>query len=151
MEEFREIIEYYRSQGAQQDQQMLIALLREMQEAEGGVLSAALLEAIAKEYGMKTTMLSAIIRRVPSLRMDTASHRLEVCGTCKAGAKLRADIERTYGVKSGASSESAGFSYRVTPCMKNCKNGPSIRWDGQLHSHADMVLIRALIENGRSS
>ena len=35
----REIIEYYRGQGAPQDQQMLIALMREAQEEAGGVLS----------------------------------------------------------------------------------------------------------------
>jgi len=143
--EIREIIEYYREQGVPQDQQMLIALLREIQEAEGGVLSMGLLDTVAQAYGMKTTMLQAIIRRVPSLRLENAAHRLEVCGTCRAGARLREEIERTYGVKSGGCNEAAGFSYHVTPCMKNCRFGPSIKWDGKLHSHADMALLRALI------
>ena len=40
-----------------------------------------------------------------------------------------------------------GFVYRVTPCMKNCKNGPSIRWDGTLYAHADEKLVSGLIEN----
>jgi len=144
-ETIREIVEYYRNQGAPQDQQMLIALLREMQESGGGVLAQAVIEEIAGMLGMKPTMLYALIRRVPSLRMDNAAHRLEICGTCRAGARLRDEIERTYAVKSGGCCEPAGFSYHVTPCMKNCKNGPSIKWDGALHSHADMELVRALI------
>jgi len=143
-EEIQEIIEYYRGQGAPQDQQMLIALLRELQEIEGGVLSQNVLEEIARAYGVRQTMLQALIRRVPGLRGEGVPHRLEVCGTCKAGAGLRDAIERTYGVKSGSVCETAGFSYHVTPCMKNCKNGPSIRWDGTLHSHADMALILKL-------
>ena len=141
----REMIEYYRTQGAPQDQQMLIALLREAQEADDGLLLQNTMEAIAKAYGLKSTMLQALVRLVPDLRMESAAHRLEVCGTCRAGAKLREDIERIYGVRSGGCSEKGGFVYRVTPCMKNCRNGPSIRWDGRLHSHADMKLIRALI------
>ena len=143
--EIREMIKYYRGQGAPQDQQMLIALLREAQEDEGGLLSQDTMNAIAQAYGLKDTMLQAIVRLVPDLRMESAAHRLEVCGTCRAGAKLREDIERMYGVRSGGSSVKGGFVYRVTPCMKNCKNGPSIRWDGKLHSHADMKLIQALI------
>ena len=140
-----EALEHYRRQGAPQDQQMVLMLLREVQEETGSVLSQAALMEIADSFGMKPTMLQALIRRVPSLRMENAAHRLEICGTCRQGAKLRDEIERTYGVKSGACCEEAGFSYHVTPCMKNCKNGPSIRWDGVLYSHADMQLVRALI------
>ena len=144
-QEIQELTEYYRSQGAPQDQQMLIALMRELQEACGGVLTPDVIEAIAAAYGMKSSMLQALIRRVPSLRLASAAHRLEVCSTCKMGARLRDYIERTYGVKSGAINEAAGFSYHLTPCMKNCKNGPSIRFDGQLYSHADEALIRKLL------
>ena len=32
--------------------------------------------------------------------------------------------------------------------MKNCPNGPSLRWDGALHSRADEALIRALVDEG---
>lgn len=142
----KEILEYYRSQGAPQDQQMLIALLRDMQEIEGGVLSLNMIETIAQAYGLKSAMLKALIRRVPSLRCEDVPHRLEVCGTCRTGAKLRDFIERTYGVKSGSRNETLGFSYRVMPCMKNCKNGPSVRWDGVLYGHADEAMIRSLIE-----
>ena len=148
MGDMQELIEYYREQGAPGDQQMVIALLREMQQEDGGVLSADAIRKVAGAYAMKETMLMALIRRVPGLLCEDAPHRLEICGTCKAGVKLRDFVERTYGVKSGAVSK-AGFAYRVTPCMKNCKNGPSIRWDSVLHSRADETLIRSLIEGKR--
>ena len=147
-EELLPLIAHYREQGAPQDQQMLIALLREAQEADGGVLLEETLGCVAQECGVKAAVLHALIRRVPDLRSQSAQHTLEVCGTCPAGAKLRAFIEKTYGVKGGEVS-AAGFVYRVTPCMKNCKNGPSIRWDGQLHSRADEKLIRELVGEGR--
>ena len=143
-ETLQEIIEYYRSQGAPQDQQMVIALLREAQEEAGGLLEEDVVQTVAGALGMKKTMLQAIIRCVPGLRAASAPHRLEVCGTCRKGAQLRLEIEKTFGVQHGAVSEAAGFSYRVTPCMKNCKQGPSIRWDGELYGQADMALIKRL-------
>ena len=146
----KEIIEHYRQQGAPGDQQMVIAMLREMQEEEGGVLSRQSLAQIAEAYAMKESLLSALIRRVPGLRSEEAAHRLEICGTCRAGAALRAYVEETYRVRSGSVSEAGGFAYRVTPCMKNCKNGPSIRWDGELYSRADEALLRRLIEGQKT-
>ena len=96
----KELIDYYRSQGAPQDQQMLIALLREVQEQNGGALSAAALRTIADELAIKESMLAALIRRVPSLRMDTAPHLLEMCQTCPKGRELRAWVESTWNVQS---------------------------------------------------
>jgi len=90
-------------------------------------------------------MLSALIRRVPSLRMDTAPHLLEMCQTCPKGRELRAWVESTWNVQSGGVCEKAGFRYRTVPCMKNCKFGPSIKWDGQLYSHSTKELIQQLI------
>lgn len=144
-EQMRELIAYYREQGAPGDQQMVFALLREMQEICGGVLTGEALDEIAAAYGMKNAMLLAMIRRLPGLRYEDAPHRLEICGRCKAGAGLAAFVERAYGAKSGAACP-AGFLYRVVPCMKNCKNGPSIRWDGALYSRADEAMIRRLVE-----
>ena len=142
--QMRELVDYYRDQGAPGDQQMVLVLLREAQEFDGGVLSHATLEAIARAYGLKQTALLALIRRIPGLRCEAAPHTLEICGTCRAGAMLRDFVERSYQVKSGGVSE-AGFTYRVTPCMKNCKNGPSIKWDRRLYAKADEALIRNLI------
>ena len=145
-EELCGLIEYYGKQGAPQDQQMLIALLREMQLECGGALSKEMLERIAEVYGIKTAILQVLIRRVPGLRCEDVPHRLEICGTCRAGGKLRDYIERTYSVKSGSSNKEKGFSYHVVPCMKNCKNGPSVRWDGQIHGNMSESMIRKLIE-----
>ena len=143
--ELHDLIEYYRIQGAASDQQMLIALLKEAQDAEGGILSQSTLSAIAGAYGISSVVLQALIRRIPALRSETVPHKLEICGTCRASAALRAYIEDTYRVKSGGCCEEAGFSYRVTGCMKNCKNGPSLRWDGILHPCGNIDLLESLI------
>ena len=145
MQPLDDSIQYYREQGAPEDQQMLIALLREVQQQRGGELTPDVLDAIAAAYGVKQSLLTALIRRSPSLRMASVPHRLEVCGTCPKGHALRAFIESTWHVQNGGCCEAAGFSYHITGCMKNCRKGPSLRWDGELHPHADESLVRRLV------
>lgn len=139
------LIEYYKEQGAPGDQQMLISLLRETQEENGGVLTADVLSHIASALSVKETMLAGIIRRIPALRMADVPHLLEMCQTCPKGRELRAWVENTWQVRSGSACAQAGFTYRTVPCMKNCKNGPSVKWDGTLYSHATKELIEQLI------
>ena len=144
MNRVQDLIDYYRTQGAPADQQMLIALMREVQETDGGILCAGRVKEIADAYQIKESMLHAFIRRVSGLRFEDAPHRMEICGTCKASRSLMEEIIREYGVKSGCSSASGRFIFQTTGCMKNCKNGPSVNWDGTLYSKADMNLIREL-------
>ena len=144
-DEIQSIIDYFRGQGAPGDQQMLIQMLREAQDADGGMLSQNTLGMIRDTCGIKEAMLNALIRRIPALRCETVPHKLEVCGTCRAGAALRNAIESEYGVRSGGCNEEAGFSYRVTGCMKNCKRGPSVRWDGTLYPCATIEMLKELI------
>ena len=94
-------------------------------------------------------LLRALINRVPSLRLEEAAHLIEVCATCPAGGAIRAFIEDTYHVRSGGICLLKGFAYRVVPCMKNCKNGPSVRFDGVLYPAATVDKVKALIEGIR--
>ena len=141
------LIDYYRTQGAPEDQQMLIALLREAQELLGGMLTDEVLEQFSQKLVVRRSMLDALIRRVPSLRTQDAPHRLEVCSRC--GASLAGWIEERFRITSGGVSQEGGFSYRVTPCMKNCRCGPSIKWDGNLHSFSNEELVIQLTQNGK--
>lgn len=147
--ELHDWMEYYRTQGAPENQQMLVMLLREVQEAEGGILSQASLNIITEGYALPKPVLQALLRRVPALRCQSVPHKLEICSTCRAGGHLREFIENEFGVKSGSCCEEAGFFYRAVGCMKNCKNGPSVRWDGKLYPAADVELLRRLIRDGK--
>ena len=147
-----EAVAHYRRQGAPGDQGMLVALLREVQGENGGVLPSWAVAEIAAAYGLKDTFLSAVIKRYPGLRTEEAPHRLELCGGPRCAgrdaARLAAFVEERYAVRPGGVSTRGGFTYRVTGCMKNCPNGPSLKWDGTLHSRADEALIRTLVEGG---
>ncbi|WP_040197123.1 NAD(P)H-dependent oxidoreductase subunit E [Candidatus Soleaferrea massiliensis] len=147
----REAIDYYKGRNAPQDQQALVALLREVQEHSDGTIPAAALDEIADALKLKKTFLSAVVKRFPSLRTEEAPHLLEMCGgeRCrKRGCReLHRYVEDAFQVKSGGVSKRGGFQFKVTGCMKNCPNGPSLKWDGTLYSGADQQLIQKLIDD----
>lgn len=139
-----ELADYYRMQGAPGDQQMLIALLKEAQEADGGVLNMRTIMEISQIYNIKETVLMALIRRVSTLRCEVVPHTLEMCATCKCNGAIRSYVEDELGIKSGEICKTHGFQFRTVGCMKNCKNGPSIKWDGVLYSNTTVELLKGL-------
>ena len=137
-------IEQYRSQGAPEDQQMLIALMRDAQQLDGGALRQETLDRIASELSVPGSILNAIIRRIPMLRMADAPHRLDMCGGCDGAQELIEDIRRVYQVDKDGVRMKGRFVLRVTGCLKRCGLGPAIRWDGKTYDEADVELIRQL-------
>jgi NADH:ubiquinone oxidoreductase subunit E len=129
---------YYRRQGAPGDQNMLIQLLREIQREQGNV-PAWMVDRIAEVYGLKSGILHALIRRIPSLRLGEG-HCLELCAgpNCGKHKALAAEAERLQ--KNGKIS----FTVRYVPCMRLCGKGPNLRWDGALYHGADPDLLRRL-------
>lgn len=138
--ELREAVQYYQKQGAPGDQTALVGLLREAQ-AEFGGIPAYLLPEMAQLLGTKESLLLALIRRIPSLRLSD-SHCLQLCAgpNCSRRAALAAFVEKTYGTKP------EGFTLQYVPCMRLCGKGPNLKWDGRLYHQADEDLIRRLVE-----
>lgn len=139
--EMNEAVHYYRKQGAPADQSALIGLLREIQQENGGGIPEGLLVAAARELGVKDSLLRALVKRIPSLRLMDG-HCLEICAGPNCGKQkvLAEFVEKTYG------SKPRGFTLKYVPCMRMCGKGPNIRWDGCIHHKADPALIRELVE-----
>lgn len=134
-----EALEYYKRQGAPGDQNALIGLLREVQGEFGGI-PAALLPEAAAFYGIRESLLTALIRRIPSLRLaDT--HTLELCGGPNCG-KHRALWE----LAERLCRSHPNIILKQVPCMRLCGKGPNLRWDGKLYHKADESLLRKLTE-----
>lgn len=139
-----EAIDYYREQGAPEEQPMLIALLREVQEHHGGSVSKEVVAHIANAYQTKESLLLALIKRIPDLRMDD-SHVLEMCAGPNCGkhkdlAKF-AEAEAK-GVE--------GLTFKFCSCMRQCAKGPNLRMDGKVHNGANEALLRQLINSARA-
>ena len=139
--ELKEAAEYYKKQGAPEDQNALLGLLREIQE-EFGTIPAGLLPETAAFLGVKESFLLALIRRQPRLRLGD-SHMLELCAgpNCGKSAELAALAEKLCAGKNNV-------KLRFTPCMRQCGKGPNLKWDGVIYNRANEELLRKLLENG---
>ena len=136
--ELKEAIEYYGRQGAPRDQNSLVNLLREIQEENAGGIPRWILPTVAEAYGVKESLLLALIRRYPRLRLaDT--HLLEVCAgpNCGKHAAVAAAAEEL---------RKKGITVKFVPCMRLCGKGPNIRFDGQLHHKTTPELLKELTE-----
>lgn len=135
--ELNEAVEYYRHQGAPEDQNALRSLLSEMQEESGGAIPKYLLAEAAEKLGVKETFLAAIVRRIPSLRLKD-QHLLEICAgpNCSRREDLAKIAEQYRG----------RVEIRFVPCMRRCGKGPNLRFDGRLYNAADGQLLARLID-----
>ena len=89
-----EALTYYKTQGAPADQNALTQLLLEVQQEYGGAVPKALLPEIAQGLSAKESLLVALIRRIPRLRLDDG-HLLELCAgpNCGKAAQLAKKAE----------------------------------------------------------
>lgn len=135
-----EAVSYYKNQGAPGDQSAVISLLREVQRENGGSIPVYALAAIAKAYGVKESLLNAIIKRIPSLRLaDT--HCLELCAgpNCGKHTALAAFAEKL-------AKESGGkVEVKFMPCMRMCAKGPNIRLNGTVHHGVTEKYLKELL------
>lgn len=135
-----EAISYYKSQGAPQNQTILISLLREIQQECGGSLPRDALKRVAAAYQISENFLLAVINRIPSLRLDN-THCLELCAGPNCGRhKALAACAKELSASGGR------FTLKFTPCMRMCGKGPNLRWDGVLYHQATEDLLRTLVE-----
>ena len=131
----KEIIAYYKRMGAPQDQNALIALQKEVQSEHNGIPMYAISE-IVREMDIKESLLLALIRRIPSLRLaDT--HLLEMCAgpNCGKHTALAVFAEKNM---------PKNVQIKYVNCMRLCGKGPNIKFDGKLYHRADEALLQAL-------
>ena len=138
MFDMQEAVAYYKKQGAPADQTALLGLLKELQAEFGGIDPAHITEA-AELLETKESLLLALVRRMPSLRL-TDRHVLELCAgpNCGKHTALAAEAERLCKEK--------GITLRFIGCQRMCGKGPNIRFDGKLYHKADAKLLQQLLE-----
>lgn len=134
----KEMLEYYRRQGAPGDQTALINLLKELQQTHGAVPKWAVAE-IAESYKVKESFILAVVKRIPSLRLQD-THLLQLCAgpNCGKATQLAAEAEKLCKLK--------GVTLKYMGCQRMCGKGPNIRFDGKLHHKATVELLQELLK-----
>ena len=134
----KELLDYYRRQGAPGDQTALVNLLKELQQTHGAVPKWAVGE-IAEEYNVKESFILAVVKRIPSLRLQD-THLLQLCAgpNCGKHTALAAEAEKLCKLK--------GIELKYIGCQRMCGKGPNIKFDGKLYHKATVELLRELLK-----
>ena len=134
----KEMLDYYRRQGAPGDQTALVNLLKELQQTYGAVPKWAVAE-IGESYKIKESFILAVVKRIPSLRLQD-THLLEVCAgpNCGKHAGLAAEAEKLCKLK--------GVGLKYMGCQRTCGKGPNIKFDGKLYHKATPELLQELLK-----
>ena len=134
----KELLDYYRRQGAPSDQTALVNLLKELQQTHGAVPKWAVGE-IAEEYNVKESFILAVVKRMPSLRLQDA-HLLQLCAgpNCGKHTALAAEAEKLCKLK--------GIELKYIGCQRMCGKGPNIKFDGKLYHKATVELLQELLK-----
>ena len=134
----QELLDYYRRQGAPGDQNALVNLLKELQQTHGGVPKWAVAE-IAEAYKVKESFILAVVKRIPSLRLQD-THLLQLCAgpNCGKHTALAAEAEKLCKLK--------GVELKYMGCQRMCGKGPNIRFDGKLYHKATVELLQELLK-----
>ena len=134
-----EALDYYKHQGAPKDQSALIQLLKEIRQ-ENGSIPQYMLQAAAQAYEIQTSLLLALIHRIPGLRLDD-THTLQLCvgPNCGKHTALAACAKKLCAASAGQ------VKLQFMPCMRMCGKGPNTKFDGKLYHNATEVLLQQLI------
>ena len=134
----KEMLDYYRRQGAPGDQTALVNLLKELQQTYGAVPKWAVGE-IAEEYKVKESFILAVVKRIPSLRLQD-THLLQLCAgpNCGKHTALAAEAEKLCKLKR--------IELKYMGCQRMCGKGPNIRFDGKLYHKATVELLQELLK-----
>ena len=150
-EDLKEIFDYYCKYSNRLSQEELVAMLREIQEVCGGVITAEVLQRVCDKLGVKDSYISTVIKFVPDIKTEKVLHRLSICGgvNCKSNnsGELNEYIKNNYKVSPGGICEKYGFSYEVCGCLKHCAHGPNIKWDGKVFSKVTPNILDNIIRS----
>ena len=130
-----EILDYYAAREDRAQQEILVSMLREIQELLGCVPDGVQQQA-ARAVGVKPSMLACIVKRYPSLKSASYRHRITACTGARCGARqsaaLLALLRRELQPDAEGLSADGTILLRTQNCLKQCRTAPNLLVDGVL-------------------
>ena len=130
-EQIEEIFAYYGKQRDKSSQEMVIALLRELQEAEG-CITPELKVRVIETTEITDKFLNCLIKMYPSI---------------KDGMTILQNLRRELGIKKDGISSDGRFELRTRNCLKQCRTSPNMYIDRKLYSGEQLKDIKTLLNN----
>lgn len=135
-QQLEEIFAYYGGLKDTKNQEVLVELLREIQEVSG-CIAPDVTERAAEVMQVKKAVLTCLIRRYPSLKEAPYQHTVTVCTGARCGRKDAAGIldavRKSLKVDDQGLSADKRVLLRTRDCLKQCRTSPNFMIDGVLY------------------
>ena len=147
-EQLQELLTHYKSIRETGGQELLIALLREIQSLCGCVPPPSHPRAAP---AMKTApaAVAALVKRLPGLNAAPYAHRIVVCTgprcAAKGGAAVLKAFETALGIKAGQVTDDGRFLLDTQNCLKQCGSAPNTRIDNDLFKQVAPDLVPEIL------
>lgn len=133
-----EIFSYYKKEDPAQNQESLVAMLREIQDLLG-CIPVDIQERISEEMGVKQSVTAYIIKLYPGLKQAAYRHRITMCSgeRCgrKEGMKLLNLAKKELGISKDGISADGSICLSVQNCFRHCRTSPNMLIDGKLEEY----------------
>ena len=148
-EQIEEIFSYYGSQKDKGTQEMVVSLLRELQEVEG-CITPNLKERVIETTGITDKFLAVIMKMYPSIKESGNLHEIIVCTGERCGNKdsfqILQKIKKDLEIGKDGTSKDGKYMLRTRNCLKQCRTSPNILIDGDLYSGECVKDIKSLLK-----
>lgn len=148
-EQIEEIFSYYGSQKDKGTQEMVVSLLRELQEVEG-CITPNLKERVIEATGITDKFLAVIMKLYPSIKEAGNLHEIIVCTGERCGNKdsfqILQKIKKDLEIGKDGTSKDGKYVLRTRNCLKQCRTSPNILIDGDLYSGECVNDIKSLLK-----
>lgn len=149
-EEIEEIFSYYGKQRDKSSQEMVVSLLRELQEVEG-CITPELKRRVMETTEVTDKFLNCLIKMYPSIKEVKQVHEIIACTgeRCakKDGMTILQNLRRELGIKKDGSSADGRIELRTRNCLKQCRTSPNMYIDGKLYSGEQLKSIKKLLND----
>ena len=149
-EQIEEIFAYYGKQRDKSSQEMVIALLRELHEAEG-CITPELKVRVIETTEITDKFLNCLIKMYPSIKEAKQAHEIIACTGERCGKKdgmtILQNLRRELGIKKDGISSDGRFELRTRNCLKQCRTSPNMYIDRKLYSGEQLKDIKTLLNN----
>ena len=144
----QQIFEYYGRQRDRAEQDMVVQMLKELQDEEG-FLTEELKKKAAETAGVNLSMINLLIRVYPSLKQASISHVITVCTgeRCakKNGAAILDCVKKELKIGKDKLSADKKWLLKTQNCLKNCRTSPNMLIDGTLYTNLTPERVTEII------
>ncbi|MFR8548098.1 MAG: NAD(P)H-dependent oxidoreductase subunit E [Lachnospiraceae bacterium] len=152
--ELKEIFAYYAGQRDKKDQDVIVQMLKELQEVNG-FLTPELKEQAAQTAEVPLSLISLLIRTYPSLKEAAYTHVITVCSgeRCakKNGRQIAEIVRRELRIGKNNLSADGTCLLKTQNCLKQCRTSANFIIDDVLYSNIKPEQVPDILKQALSA